>query len=398
MARLRLRRRSSGRKGHLGTLLKFGIFTGISLVLLVALAIRVGNISLFTHRTTYQAQLADVTGLHPNNDVKIAGVTVGQVTGIAVQRDHALVTFSVNNSVHLRSSTKSGLQQNNVLGQQFLYLYPGSTGADIRAGGVIPLSQSISNPGVGAFLNALGPFLSAVNPAQANTFVQSVLAALQGNQDKVDQLINDSATVSQTVGSLDTQVGQVISALDQVLTALAQRSSDVGTLLDNLQTVSQTLASHNDLLDTVVTNLSKFTGEIAGVVQSNQGNLAQTISDLQSVTSVVQDHEQNLAAGLSTLGSGFNPYLLISNYGEWFQVKSVYTCMAAETSCSYNNGGNPPAGSGTFGNAPPSSGGASTGTSSASTPSSPSSPSNASSVGTSPAAMLQMVAGAGGQP
>jgi phospholipid/cholesterol/gamma-HCH transport system substrate-binding protein len=251
---------------------------------------------------------------------------------------------------------------------------------------------------VGAFLNALGPFLSAVNPAQANTFVQSVLAALQGNQDKVDQLINDSATVSQTVGSLDTQVGQVISALDQVLTALAQRSSDVGTLLDNLQTVSQTLASHNDLLDTVVTNLSKFTGEIAGVVQSNQGNLAQTISDLQSVTSVVQDHEQNLAAGLSTLGSGFNPYLLISNYGEWFQVKSVYTCMAAETSCSYNNGGNPPAGSGTFGNAPPSSGGASTGTSSASTPSSPSSPSNASSVGTSPAAMLQMVAGAGGQP
>ena len=392
MARLRFWRHSSGRKGHLGTLLKFGIFTGISLVLLVALAIRVGNISLFTHRTTYQAQLADVTGLQPNNDVKIAGVSVGKVTGVNVQHDHALVTFSIDNSVHLRSSTKSGLQENNVLGQQFLYLYPGSTGADIRAGGVIPLSQSISNPGVGAFLNALGPFLLAVNPAQANTFVQSVLAALQGNQDKVDQLINDSATVAQTVGSLDTQVGQVISALDQVFTALAQRSTDVGALLDNLQTVSQTFASHNDLLDTVVTNLSKFTGEIAGVAQSNQGNLAQTISDLQSVTSVVQDHEKNLAAGLSTLGSGFNPYSLISNYGQWFQVKSVYTCMAAETSCSYNNGGNPPAGSGTFGNAPPSSGGASTGTSSAS------GTSGASGAGSSPAAMLQMVAGSGGTP
>ena len=388
MARLRLPRRSSGRKGHLGTLLKFGVFVGISLVLLVALAIRVGNVSLFTHRTSYQAQMADVTGLQPNNAVKIAGVTVGQVTGITVQRDHALVTFAIDNSVHLRSSTKSGLQENNVLGQQFFYLYPGSTGPDMRAGNVIPLSQSISDPGVGAFLNALGPFLSAINPAQANTFVRSMLAALQGNQDKVDQLINDSATVSQTVGSLDTQVGQVINALDQVLTALASRSSDVGTLLDNLQTVSQTLASHNDLLDTVVTNLSKFTGEFAGVVQSNQGNLASTISDLQSVTSVVQDHEQSLAAGLSTLGSGFNPYTLISNYGQWFQVKSVYTCLAAETSCSYNNGGNPPAGSGPFGNPPPSSSGASTGTSSTS---------GTSGAGSSPASMLQMVAGSGGQ-
>jgi phospholipid/cholesterol/gamma-HCH transport system substrate-binding protein len=384
MARWPWRRSSSGRKSHLPTLLKFGVFVVVALVLLVALAIRVGNISLFTHRTTYQAQLADVTGLQPNNAVKIAGVTVGQVTGISVQRGHALVTFSINNDVHLRSSTKSGLQQNNVLGQQFLYLYPGSTGQDIQAGYVIPLSQSVADPGVGAFLNALGPFLSAVNPAQANTFVQSVLAALQGNQDKVDQLINDSASVAQTVGSLDTQVGQVIDALNQVFTALAQKSSDVGSLLDNLQSVSQTFAAHNDLLDTVVTNLSKFTGQIAAVVQSNQGNLATTISDLQSVTSVVQDHEKSLSAGLSSLGAGFNPYTLISNFGQWFQVKSVYTCLAGETTCFYNNGGNPPPGSGPFGGAPPSLSGATTGTSGAAASSSPES-------------MLQMVAGSGGQ-
>jgi phospholipid/cholesterol/gamma-HCH transport system substrate-binding protein len=216
MARWPWRRSASGRKSHLPTLMKFGVFVVIALVLLVTLAIRVGNISLFTHRTTYRAQLADVTGLQPKDAVKIAGVSVGQVTGISVQRDHALVTFSISNDVHLRSSTKSGLQQNNVLGQQFLYLYPGSTGRIIQSGDVIPLSQSVADPGVGAFLNALGPFLSAVNPAQANTFVQSVLEALQGNQNKVDQLIDDSATVSQTIGSLDTQVGQVIDALNQV--------------------------------------------------------------------------------------------------------------------------------------------------------------------------------------
>lgn len=385
MARLPWRRSSSGRKSHLPTLLKFGVFVVVALVLLVALAVRVGNISLFTHRTTYQAQLADVTGLQPNNAVKIAGVTVGQVTGISVQRGHALVTFSINNDVHLRSSTKSGLQQNNVLGQQFLYLYPGSTGKDIQSGYVIPLSQSLADPGVGQFLNALGPFLSAVNPAQANTFVQSVLAALQGNQDKVDQLINDSATVAQTVGSLDTQVGQVIDALNQVFTALAQKSSDVGSLLDNLQSVSQTFAAHNDLLDTVVTNLSKFTGQIAAVVQSNQGNLATTISDLQSVTSVVQDHEKSLSAGLSSLGAGFNPYTLISNYGQWFQVKSVYTCLAGETTCFYNNGGNPPAGSGPFGSPPPSSLGGVGATAQTSGPAASSSPES----------MLQMVAGGG---
>ncbi|MHB1712602.1 MAG: MCE family protein, partial [Acidimicrobiales bacterium] len=227
--------------------------------------------------------------------------------------------------------------------------------------------------------------------------VRSVLAALSGNEGKVNQLINNAATVSQTVGSLDTQVGQVINALDQVLTALAQRSSDLGALLANLQSVSQNLASHNNLLTTVVTNLSKYTGEIAGVAQTNQGNLAQTISDLQSVTLVVQNHEKSLAAGVSTLGSGFDPYAQISDYGQWFQVQSVFTCLAGETTCFYNNGGNPPPGSGPFGGAPPSLSGTGTGPSGAGGAAGTygSAPAPSSALGSSPESVLQMVAGLG---
>lgn len=379
-------RGSTGRGRHFGTAVQFGIFVVVCLVLLAALIVRIGNINLFAHRTSYQAQLADVTGLQPSDPVKVAGVTVGQVTGISVQRGHALVTFSVNNAVHLRSSTRVGLQAHNVLGQQFLYIYPGGTGRVLPAHGTIPLNQSVSTAGVGAFLNALGPFLSAINPKQANTFVESVLAALQGNETKVNQLISDAGTVSQTVGSLDTQVGQVITDLDQVLTALAQRSSDVGTLITNLQTVSQSLASRNTLLDNVVTNLGTVAGEFAGLTQTNQGNLAQTISDLQSVTAVVQAHERSLSAGLSTLGSGFNPYTFVSSYGQWFAVQGIYTCLAAETTCIYGTPTSPPAGSAPGGVVlPPLTTGAIPGA-------------GTSTSGASPASVLQMVAGSGGVP
>ncbi len=367
-------RARQGRSRHLGTALRFGAFVVVCLVLLVALAQRIGNLSLFSHRVTYEAQLSDATGLQPSDSVKIAGVTVGQVTAIGVQRGHALVTFAVNSGVHLRTSTKAGLRWHNVLGQQYLYLYPGATGTALRPGGVIPLANDVASASVGALLNALGPFLSAVNPQQANTFLRSVVAALDGNEAKVNSLIADAATVSQTVGSLDSQVGQVIGDLDQVLTALAHRSGDIGTLLSNLQSVAQTLASHNALLDSVVTNLASVTGEFAGLVRSNQGTLQSSIADLQSVTSVVQAHEAALSQGLSTLGSGLAPYAEISAFGQWFQIQTVYTCMAGETSCTYINPSNPPAGSAPGGAALP--GGLGT-------------------PGTSPLSMLQMVAGAG---
>ena len=64
----------------------------VCLVLLVALAVKHRqHLALLLAARTYYAQLTDVTGLTTGDPVDIAGVPVGQVTGITVQRGHALV-------------------------------------------------------------------------------------------------------------------------------------------------------------------------------------------------------------------------------------------------------------------------------------------------------------------
>ena len=80
----------------------------VCLVLLVGLAVKIGNISLFSSRHTVDAQLTDVTGLAGGDDVNIAGVPVGQVTSIGVQHGHALIAMSINNTVTLRRPPTSG--------------------------------------------------------------------------------------------------------------------------------------------------------------------------------------------------------------------------------------------------------------------------------------------------
>jgi len=327
-------------------------FAVVCLFVLAVLAARIGNISFFSHRTTYAAELADATGLHPSDDVKVAGVTVGEVTGVTLQRAHALVTFTVNDTVHLRRGTQVGLQWHNVLGQQFLYLYPSSTGSVLPAGATLPLANDTPDANVGALLNSLGPLLAALHPQQANQIVQAFADALQGNESQVDQLINNAASVSQTVGSVDTQVGQVISNMDQVFGALSQRSGDLGRVVDNLQTVSASLAGRNDLLDQTVANLGTVAQEVAKLETDTHGSLSTAVADLQAVSADIQNQSGDLSKGLSTLGSGLAPYVEISGYGQWFEIQTVYTCMANETSCNYYEGGSAPAGSGPLGSPP----------------------------------------------
>ena len=331
---------------------KFAAFALVCVVLLVGLAVRIGNISLFSSRHTVQAQLTDVTGLASGDTVNIAGVTVGQVSAIALQHGHALVTLSVNNTVTLRRSTDVGMRWHNVIGQKEIELYPGKTGPIMTSAEVIPLNHDVTDASINAFLNSLGPLLSSINPTQANEFVENVSGALEGDTAEINQLINSGATVSTTIHALDSQVGQIIGNLDQVLTALASRSGDISGLVTNLQTVSSALASKNTLLDGVVGNLSAVATDLASLIGNNHNTITSTIDNLQAVAADIQNNQQNLANSLSTIGSGLAPYIQISQWGQWFAVQTIYTCLAGQSICPYYQPSNPPAGSGLFGSPP----------------------------------------------
>ncbi|HXN61244.1 MAG TPA: MCE family protein, partial [Acidimicrobiales bacterium] len=334
---------------------KFAVFALVCLVLLVGLAVKIGNISLFSSRHTLDAQLSDVTGLATGDDVNIAGVPVGQVSSIGVQHGHALIVMSINDSVSVRRSTDVGMRWHNVIGQKEIELFPGPSGPVLPPGATIPLNHDVTDGSIDTFLNSLGPVLSAINPTQANEFVENVSGALEGDTAQIDQLINSGAAVSNTVEALDTQVGQIIGNLDQVLTALASRSGDIDSLVTNLQTVSSALASKNTLLDDVVGNLSQVATDMANLIGNNHTTITSTIDNLQAVAADVQNNQQNLAASLSTLGEGLAPYIQISQWGQWFAVQTIYTCLANQTACSYYEPGNPPAGSGPLGSPPSSS-------------------------------------------
>jgi len=331
---------------------KFAIFALVCLVLLAGLAVRIGNISLFSSRHTVNAQLTDVTGLAGGDNVNIAGVPVGQVTSIGVQHGYAVISMSINNTVTLRKSTDVGMRWQNVIGQKEIELFPGNAGHILASGATIPLSHDVTDASVDTFLNSLGPVLSSINPTEANQFVENVSGALEGDTAQINQLINSGAAVSNTVQTLDTQVGSIIGNLDQVLTALASRSGDIDSLVTNLQTVSSALASKNSLLDEVVGNLSQVATDLANLIGNNHTTITSTIDNLQAVAADVQNNQQNLANSLSTLGAGLAPYIQISQWGQWFAVQTIYTCLAGQSVCTYYQPSNPPAGSGPFGSSP----------------------------------------------
>ncbi len=161
------------------TLMKVLAFMAVSAVFTVWLAVKIGNLQIFEHTYTLNAVFSNAAGVFKGDSVKLAGVDVGRVSSASIDHGDAVVQFNVDDSVKLTQDTVAAIRWRNVLGQRYLYLYPGSgQGAPLRDGDTIPLSHTENAGDLDQLLNELGPILRAIDPAKANAFVDAVNTAL----------------------------------------------------------------------------------------------------------------------------------------------------------------------------------------------------------------------------
>jgi phospholipid/cholesterol/gamma-HCH transport system substrate-binding protein len=107
-----------------GTAVRFGLFAAVTLGLTAFIGAQIAKIQL---GDTYQlsAEFDDVSGLTDGDDVKIAGVKVGQVEGIDTTDDGtARVTLSLDEGVSVPDDSEAAVRWRNLLGQRVVYLYP----------------------------------------------------------------------------------------------------------------------------------------------------------------------------------------------------------------------------------------------------------------------------------
>ena len=68
--------------------------------------------------TTYRAAFSEAGGLKPGDEVRIAGVKVGKVTGVALEGDHVQVDFEIKGAPEFGTQTGASIRIKTVLGAE----------------------------------------------------------------------------------------------------------------------------------------------------------------------------------------------------------------------------------------------------------------------------------------
>lgn len=93
------------------------------------------------------AQFANVGGVGPGTDVRLAGVKVGTVTDLHIDPKtfEAILGFNVRSDLKLPTDTSAMISTGGLLGGQFVTLAPGGSTKDLVDGSRITLTQSAAN-------------------------------------------------------------------------------------------------------------------------------------------------------------------------------------------------------------------------------------------------------------
>ncbi|MDA8432232.1 MAG: outer membrane lipid asymmetry maintenance protein MlaD [Nitrospiraceae bacterium] len=121
-----------------------GFFLLIGIFSLAYISIKMGKLEVIGGKGyTVYAQFAQSGGIKPGADIQIAGVTVGRVTGIRLDKNYeALVSFEIDEGVKLQDDSIASIKTSGLIGEKFVQISPGASEKFIAPGGTIRDTES----------------------------------------------------------------------------------------------------------------------------------------------------------------------------------------------------------------------------------------------------------------
>ena len=304
-------------------LLTFIVITGLATLLL---AVTITNASFGSTRT-YKAVFTDVTGLNKGDDVRIAGVKVGQVKGIDLQgRNDAEVTFTVAKNAPLDRATHATIKYRNLVGQRYIALTDDiGNGELMHAGDTIPLAQTTPALDLTALFNGFKPLFTALSPDDINKLSYEIVQVFQGEGGTLDSLLSHTASVTQTLADRNQVIDALIDNLNQVLDHLGNRDTQLSNLIVTFKTFVQGLTGDRQAILDSLDHIQGLTTQTADLVNGLDDPLTNDVKQLRALTANLAKpaNKQELDRVLQVFPLKLNKIGNTATYGSWF---NFYLC------------------------------------------------------------------------
>ncbi len=301
--------------------IKLGIFTIASVLVTGLLAVIMGHFTLGGQHT-YKAVFSSASELKSGDDVRIAGVSVGDVKSVDLyQGDKALVTFKVSSDVPMTEASGAEVRYLNLVGDRYLALSQGAPGAaPLPDNATIPANRTTPALDLTQLFNGFQPLFQALTPKDVNELSMNLVRVLQGEGGTVQGLLARTASLTNTLADRDQLVGEVVKNLSGTMQIVDSRHKQLTQLLVQLRGWMGNLSKDRSAIGASLQNISGLTKQVSDLVTRARPWAKQDIAELRRVFAILNKpkNQKVVSDTLERLPTTLRRQARIGTFGSWY--------------------------------------------------------------------------------
>lgn len=276
-------------------------------------AMRMTSLPIVGQGKVHQAVFTEGGGLRAGDEVRVAGVRVGEVTEVQLDGDQVVVSFRAKD-IDLPAETTAAIKVKTMLGQKFLAVDPLGTGT---LSGAIPLARTSVPYDVNAAMSDLSTTFGEIDTAQLEQSFDALSSAFENTPDSVQKMVGGLTELSRTISTRDTELAELLEATEGVSGTLAERNDELAALFTDGSDLLAELQNRRDAVHAMWIGTRDLGVQVRGLVDDNEKTLAPALEKLDRVSAILNRNQENLDDALSKLGPYYRVMASALGNGRW---------------------------------------------------------------------------------
>ncbi|WP_328858724.1 MCE family protein [Williamsia herbipolensis] len=305
-------------------LIKLIIFAVITVIATATLGVTIAN-SGAGGSNDFKAVFSDASLLNQGDDVRIAGVRVGQVKSVEVyDHDKAMVAFSINRD-KLPDGVQAYIKFRNLTGLRYLALErgPGDNGAMLSKGSTISIANTHPSVNLTDLFNGFRPLFQQLTAEDVNKLSDEIIKVFQGEGGTITDLVSDTADLTNTIADKDKVIGELITNLTTVLDNINAHDDQLTSLLTTTEKFVTGLAAQRNSVGSAITSVSNLTAVTNSILTPVRPSLQGSIASLDQLSQRINERRGEVEKTLTNLPIKAAKIGRAATFGSWFQ---FYLC------------------------------------------------------------------------
>jgi phospholipid/cholesterol/gamma-HCH transport system substrate-binding protein len=240
----------------------------------------------------YTAEFLQAASLRAGNPITVAGIPVGNVTSMKLVGDHVEAGLKIRDNIVLGKDSKASIKVTTILGSRYLALEP--NGPASLANNTFDLSHTEVPYDLQA---ALKDATTTFEQVDSDRFAQSLAVLgkqLQGLPSVVPQAINNIDTLSSIIAVRRDQLGTLLKSTEQVTNTLRRQQAGIGNLINQGQDLLGQFVARRAVFHAMMQSLTNLVDTMSQIVVNDRSGLDSLIKDMSDFTGLMAQHDDLL--------------------------------------------------------------------------------------------------------